>query len=350
MLGAYGHGVFAALQTLAPAEAARFGGLRERLRIVRVKRVIIATGALERLVACPGNDVPGVMLAGAALAYLRRYGVAVGRRPAFFVNNDEAYEAVFALAAAGINCAGVIDARSESLAAERAGARRRGPWRRGRRGVIGRRRGSWSAIPVDGSTRVTLEADCLLMSGGTRPRRRSQTSSARHSVAGEDRSLHGGAGLKAWTRRGRGARCVRTRRRRLGRRTVRVRDRSGLGSQRRRRGLCWISSGRCSHALKPLWEVAAPGKAFVDLQNDVTAADVRLACREGYEHLEHMKRFTTFGMATDQGRIGGLVGARNPGALSRRAAVGSGPAPAAAVSHRFPCGARGRRSPRALQT
>src|SRR6185437_13142796 len=60
---------------------------------------------------------------------------------------------------------------------------------------------------------------------------------------------------------------------------------------------------------EPLWEVEAAGKAFVDLQNDVTAADVRLACREGYEHLEHMKRYTTHGMATDQGRSGGLVGA-----------------------------------------
>ena len=60
--------------------------------------------------------------------------------------------------------------------------------------------------------------------------------------------------------------------------------------------------------LTALWEVRAPGKAFVDLQNDVTAADVRLACREGYEHVEHMKRFTTHAMAADQGRIGGLVG------------------------------------------
>jgi sarcosine oxidase subunit alpha len=59
--------------------------------------------------------------------------------------------------------------------------------------------------------------------------------------------------------------------------------------------------------LAPLWEVRAPGKAFVDLQNDVTTEDVRLACREGYEHVEHMKRFTTCGMATDQGLIGGLV-------------------------------------------
>ena len=78
------------------------GGLRERLRVIRARRVLLATGALERLIAFPGNDRPGVMLAGAALAYLRRYGVAVGARPAFFVNNDEAYEAVFALHAAGV--------------------------------------------------------------------------------------------------------------------------------------------------------------------------------------------------------------------------------------------------------
>src|SRR5256885_13727179 len=57
-----------------------------------------------------------------------------------------------------------------------------------------------------------------------------------------------------------------------------------------------------------LWEVRGPAKAFVDLQNDVTAADVRLSFREGYEHVEHMKRFTTHGMASDQGRLGGLVG------------------------------------------
>jgi len=119
VLGAYGHGVFGALETLSPAEATRFGGLRERLRIIRARRVVFATGALERLIAFPGNDLPGVMLAGAALKYLRRYGVAVGRRPAFFLNTDEAYEAVFALTGAGIECAGVIDVRESSLAAER---------------------------------------------------------------------------------------------------------------------------------------------------------------------------------------------------------------------------------------
>ena len=122
VLGAYGHGVFGALETLAPEEARRCGGLRERLHVIRARRVLIATGALERLVAFPGNDIPGVMLAGAALAYLRRYGVAVGRRPALFTNNDEAYEAALALHTAGIRCAGIIDVRARSPAAERARA------------------------------------------------------------------------------------------------------------------------------------------------------------------------------------------------------------------------------------
>jgi sarcosine oxidase subunit alpha len=121
VLGAYGHGVFAALETLSADESATFGGLRERLRIIRARQVVLATGALERLIAFPGNDRPGVMLAGAALSYLRRYGVAVGRRPLFFVNTDEAYQGAFALCAAGVRST-IVDVRPASLAAERARA------------------------------------------------------------------------------------------------------------------------------------------------------------------------------------------------------------------------------------
>ena len=172
VLGAYGHGVFGALQTLDAAEAQRCGGLRERLRIVRARRVLLATGAIERLIAFPGNDVPGVMLAGAALAYLRRYGVAAGRRPALFANNDEAYESVFALAAAGIDCAGVIDVRTDSRAAARARALgipvHAGAQRHGGRRTAWRARASRSPRPAAGPVRA-LATDCLLISGGHTP-------------------------------------------------------------------------------------------------------------------------------------------------------------------------------------
>jgi sarcosine oxidase subunit alpha len=311
VLGAYGHGVFGALETLSPEERARFGGLRERLRVMRVRRVLLATGALERLIAFPGNDVPGVMLAGAALAYLRRYGVAVGRRPALFVNNDEAYETVFALAAAGIDCAGVIDSRTDSLAATRAKALGVAVHSAAVVGAVAGRRQvqAVTIADLDGARRFVLEADSLLISGGHAPL---TTLAAQlgtpltwhESLAAFLPELDPGIGRVAGAARGV-----------LGLAAA-ARDGDAAG-----RALA-ADLGRAADAaialepppdaevtpLAALWEVRARGKAFVDLQNDVTADDVRLACREGYEHLEHMKRFTTFGMATDQGRIGGLVG------------------------------------------
>jgi len=312
VLGAYGHGVFGALETLAPAEAARFGGLRERLRIIRTRRAVFATGALERLIAFPGNDLPGVMLAGAAISYLRRYGVAVGRRPAFFLNTDEAYETVLALTEAGIECAGVIDVRADSLAAERAravgvevhaGAVVESVC--GRDGVRTVR-----VADRDGRRRRELEADSLLMSGGYSP----ATSLASQLGAG----LSWQEAIAAFT-----PVLAPT----IGRVAGAARGVFGLAAAARDgdRAARAIAAelGRAAGAADPamdlpvdpdatpiaaLWEVRGRGKAFVDLQNDVTAADVRLAYREGYEHVEHMKRFTTHGMASDQGRIGGLLG------------------------------------------
>jgi sarcosine oxidase subunit alpha len=311
VLGAYGHGVFGALETLAPAEAARFGGLRERLRVIRARRVLFTTGALERLIAFPGNDVPGVMLAGAALAYLRRYGVAAGRRPAFFVNNDEAYETLFALTAAGIECAGVIDPRSTSLAADR--ARALGVPVHGSAvvaGVTGRHEvRSVTIADPDGRRRFLLEADSLLISGGYTP----STALAGQLGAALDWQgsltafvprLAAGAGGVAGAARGVFGLAAAAR---DGADAARV-----LAAELERHAdlldEAELPADAAVTPLEELWEVRASGKAFVDLQNDVTAADVRLACREGYEHLEHMKRYTTHGMATDQGRIGGLVG------------------------------------------
>ncbi|HVN44797.1 MAG TPA: 2Fe-2S iron-sulfur cluster-binding protein [Steroidobacteraceae bacterium] len=311
VLGAYGHGVFGALETLSADESARFGGLRERFRVMRVRRVLLATGVLERLIAFPGNDVPGVMLAGAALRYLRRYGVAAGRRPALFANNDEAYEALFALAAAGVHCAGVIDPRPDSRPAARAralgipvhGAALVGA-------VDGRHQVRAVTITeLDGRPRFVLEADGLLISGGQLPASAlagqlgatlewhegqaafiPQLAAASGHIAGGARGV---CGLAAAAADGDAAACAVA---------------AELGRSAAALDLPPVPADPEATALRPLWEVRGRGKAFVDLQNDVTTDDIRLAVREGYEHLEHMKRYTTFGMATDQGRIGGLVG------------------------------------------
>jgi len=310
VLGAYGHGVFGALEVLAPAEAARFG-LRERLRVIRARRVLLATGALERLIAFPGNDVPGVMLAGAALAYLRRYGVAVGQRPALFANNDEAYGAVFALLAAGVDCAGVIDPRAESHAAERAQGLGVPVHRAAVVGrVAGRREVRAVAISeLDGRPRFQLEADALLVSGGYTPLtalavQAGATLEWQESLAAFAAQLPASAGALAGAARGLQGLAAAARDGAAVAGTLA----SALGSEA---GAPHDPDPPPDPLLTPLlalWEVPARGQAFVDLQNDVTTSDVRLAAQEGYQHLEHMKRYTTHGMATDQGRSGGLLG------------------------------------------
>jgi heterotetrameric sarcosine oxidase alpha subunit len=308
VVGAYGHGVFGALETLAAPTSS--SGLRERLHVIRVRRVLFATGAEERLIALAGNDVPGVMLAGAAHSYLRRYGVAVGCRPAFFVNNDEAYAALFALAAAGISPVAVIDVRAESLAAARARALGMRVYARCLvSAVLGR--SSVRAVRItalDGAPLQTVRADSLLLSGGFSPRAALPVQLGGHlgwqeRLAAFVPELTPRAGVMAGSARG------------VAGLAAAARDGAVAAAQIAR------ELGReCEpHAAPPetdlaatplaaLWEVPGPGRAFVDLQNDVTTADVRLACREGYAHLEHMKRYTTHGMATDQGRIGGLLG------------------------------------------
>jgi methylglutamate dehydrogenase subunit C len=312
VLGAYGHGVFGALETLAGADVASAGGLRERLRIIRARRVIFATGAIERLIAFPGNDLPGVMLAGAALSYLRRYGIAVGRRPAFFLNTDQAYESVFALVGAGIERVGVIDVRSESLAAKRAralgievhaGAQVEAVVGRG--GVAGVR-----VANRDGTRRREFEADSLLISGGHCPTTAlaSQLGAAlkwQQAIAAFTPDLSPAVGRVAGAARGVFGLAAAAR---SGEAAARV-IAAELGHANLAPGLgLELPADAEATPIEALWEVRARGKAFVDLQNDVTADDVRLAQREGYEHVEHMKRYTTHGMATDQGRIGGLVG------------------------------------------
>ena len=311
VVGAYGHGVFGALETLAADDPQRRTGLRERLHVIRARRVLLATGAAERLIAFPGNDLPGVVLAGAALAYLRRYGVAVGARPALFTNCDEAYEALLALRAAGLECAGVIDVRDGTPAAERAralgievhtGAVVAGV--AGRAGVE-----SVTLADRDGARVRTLPADCLLMSGGFSPLTALATQMGGTSEWREDLAAfvaHPPARSGALAGAARGT-CGLAAAARDGLSAAQALALEFGGPPLGEPALA-VPEDPERAPLLALWEVRGTGKAFVDLQNDVTAEDVRLAAREGYEHVEHMKRYTTHGMGTDQGRSGGLVG------------------------------------------
>ncbi|MFO1466994.1 MAG: 2Fe-2S iron-sulfur cluster-binding protein [Steroidobacteraceae bacterium] len=334
LLAAYGQGVFTALQTL-PGAPTR-GDPRERLHVIRARSVVLATGALERLIAFPGNDVPGVMLAGGAGQYLRRYGVAVGERPLWFLNNDEAYEAVFAHHAAGLGSAGIVDVRESGLAMRR--AREFGiPVLANARivAVAGRQAVRGATVETDAGRRH-VEADALLMSGGHSPSLALATQLGLGSRwqeeiaafvpdepgAGADArsdagAAAGAAGASADTAVVKLAGAVR------GTTGLAAAARDGLaaaasllgdgvpvggGNAELRDLFASLPSDLPHTPLRAIWEVHGRGKSFVDLQQDVTTEDVRLAAREGYGHPEHLKRYTTLGMGTEQGRIGALVG------------------------------------------
>ncbi|MCO8146357.1 sarcosine oxidase subunit alpha [Rhodovulum tesquicola] len=292
---------------------------RERLWRVRAARVVLAQGAIEKPLVFDGNDRPGVMLAGAAQTYLHRFGVLVGRRAAVVTAHDSAYFAAFDLADAGVRIAVLVDTRDAPPAALLDQARRRGievlaghsvTATTGRLRIRSVRVNRVRDGQVAGGRAIAC--DCLLMSGGWTPSLHlfshtkgsliwdeaaqtylpGETIEDCH-VAGAGKGLWGygavladgdAAGVAAASALGRAA---------AGAAPAVAHDRTGSGE-----------------ALRELPSDLAPSlaRAFVDFQNDVTAKDIRLAVREGMKSIEHVKRYTTTGMATDQGKLSNING------------------------------------------
>jgi methylglutamate dehydrogenase subunit C len=302
VFGYYDHNCLGAIEKLSDGLPGD-GEIRQRYHVIRAKQVVLATGATERLIAFPGNDRLGVMMAGAALIYLRRFGVAAGRRAVVFTNNDNAYATARALKEAGLERVAVVDARAKGPEANGLDVRRASEIAGfdGRRVYLRRRNGGGSA--------ETIEADLLCVSGGWNPNvDLASQSGAKTAWSAELASPIPGAPVQAERSAG-AARGV------FG---IGAAARDGLAAGREAARLAGFSTDANfplpkdeppALALEPLWEVKAYGKSFVDLQHDVTADDIRLAHQEGFSHIEHAKRYTTHNMATDQGKIGGLVGA-----------------------------------------
>jgi sarcosine oxidase subunit alpha len=281
------------VQERAPAHP----GLIERGWRVRAGHVVCATGAIERMLVFAGNDRPGVMLASAAQAYVNRWAVRPGARAVIFTNNDTAFEAARDLASAGVEIAAIVDSRPDATAPGL-------PLLAGHvvRRTFGARalRGVEVAPHVGGPAR-RIPCDLLAVSGGWNP--------SVHLHSQSRGTLRWDDGIAAF-------RPDRT-----------VQPASSAGAADGRFGLARaLRSGADAaaaalglpsppvpdaadepHGITPLWSVppARPGhKAFVDLLNDVTLADIELAAREGFGAVEHAKRYTTSGMALDQGKTG----------------------------------------------
>ena len=307
--GVHDGGTFAALERVGEHLAAPPETLPRACfwRIV-AGRAVLAAGATERLISFPGNDRPGVMLAGAVRAYLNRWAVAP-RRAVVFTACDNGWRTAADLAAAGVEVVALIDARRDAVPPP-------GPWRvlAGAEVVGTRGRGALSEISVRQGGRVErLAVDCLAVSGGWNPNLQLTCHLGARPVWD--------AGLAAFVPTPRAVPAMAVAGAAAGGFSTATALRQGAEAAAEALGLAAPEVPEAEDrkgAAAAFWFVEAKGRAFVDLQNDVTVRDLRLAVGEGFGRAEHAKRYTTLGMATDQGRTGGVVGSGVIAALTGR--------------------------------
>jgi heterotetrameric sarcosine oxidase alpha subunit len=272
---------------------------RQRLWRIVARRTVLAAGAMERGVVFGGNDRPGIMLASAMRTYVNRFAAAPGQRVAVFTNNDDGWRTATDLAAEGIEVAAIIDSRPQPPA--------------------------HLSHEINGA-RIILGGEVFATTGGTSLRSISvRTASGSETIAIDALGVSGGWNPNVHLTCHRGGRPVWNEKI-----AAFVPGPSGLSVAGAANGsmtlarclaegdeagrLAAIDAGFSTTAaelpiaddepctLSPLWHVAGAKKAFVDLQNDVTADDIAVSEREGFRSVEHLKRYTTLGMATDQGK------------------------------------------------
>ena len=292
--------------------------IRQRLLKIRAKKVIVATGSLERPLVFDNNDRPGIMLSSAIKKYADYYGVICGKKNVFFTNNDTAYESAISLFKKGIKVKGIIDIRNKSESqfvkeAENLGIKIY--WSHTVVDTSGYRRLKEISImqlskdnqSVIGS-KININCDCLAIAGGWTPavhlftqsggklkfREKDQVfipnkyPSKQISIGScngdfelDDIIKNSSKSLKDF----------------LEINKTDYDNLSVLASKETNKKNIW---------LLPSDKIIGKTKPFVDYQNDATAKDIKLALREGFRSIEHVKRYTTTGMGTDQGKLGNM--------------------------------------------
>ncbi|MGE0846946.1 MAG: sarcosine oxidase subunit alpha family protein [Flavobacteriaceae bacterium] len=304
--GVFDHGTYAALERVADHMPEPPPHLpRQRLWRIVARRAVLCAGAIERPIVFPGNDRPGVMMASAARSYINRYGVRPAARAVLFVNGDDGLSTLGALEKAGVEVAAVADTRTGARIVSAEGGAG------GLRAVRLEEGGAVRNVPCDGlfvsgGWNPVVHLTCHL---GGRPAWREDiaafvpgTPPPGLSVAGAaNGDLTLGACLSGGFLEGVAA--------------------AGAAGHGRSAGEPPAAANEPA-ALSAFWHVDAKGmkrgKAFVDMQHDVTADDIALAHREGFVSVEHLKRYTTLGMATDQGKTANVNGLAIMASISGR--------------------------------
>lgn len=322
--GVYDHGYVLAYERLrdhAPSQT----GPRHRLWRIRAGKILTATGAIERPLSFAGNDLPGVILASALRDYVENFGVSMGDRTVVLTNNDDAYRTAIALKAAGLDVPAILDARSAGGGALAEAAQKLGiRVETGKAVAFVKGRGVVTGVAIcdqagQGTVLEEIACDCLAMSGGWSPvvhlwshcggklvwdealaMFRPDPEKAPLNQKGEGFVLAAGAANGHFS---------------LG---AVMQDALQQGAEAA--GITAASQSlpevdqTAEAAMEAVWMmpqgagVKLRSKAWLDFQNDVKVSDVQLAAQEGFESVEHAKRYTTLGMATDQGKLSNING------------------------------------------
>jgi sarcosine oxidase subunit alpha len=299
-------------------------GAREKIWRVRAKQVVIASGAHERPIVFGNNDLPGVMLASAVSTYVNRFAVKLADKALVFANNDSAYQAALDMHAAGIEVTAVVDCRTEPKG-DRVKQVQSKNIRVISNGVVTQALGSSrvksavvKSLNADGKSvgddSQTIECDLIATSGGWNPAIHLLAQSGGKVIWSDDKAcflpdvivqdqISVGASNGSFDLE----HCLK----------------EGLAAGQKAAVLTGHTSTEIKHAKVPviaegaiqaLWHTPSNAKPwlgpkqFVDPQNDVGVADIYLAAREGFQSIEHVKRYTALGFGTDQGKIGNIVG------------------------------------------
>jgi len=284
---------------------------RQRLWTMRAKQVVIAAGTHERPMIFANNDKPGIMLVSAVQRLLDRYAVAPGQKIVICTAHDDAYRTATLLQQAGVQIAAITDART-TLTAAALEAKENGllvysahvP----SKAKGGQRVTGLSICTLDGSTPQTISCDCIAMSAGYSPDVHLSSQTGASPVwdntlqaflpakpIREERSAGACAGIYSLSD------CLASG------------HEAGLAAAKVSGGsdtkiLAATAANTDANSFADIGQCPGDGKSFIDFQNDVSAQDIRLAYQEGYVSVEHTKRYTTLGMATDQGKTANVNG------------------------------------------